>query len=93
MSFFAQWIHLFNLAFPAGLTAVCLVMLTPILVQKPRFAYRFVLQGLIIFITGLCVTLGGLYVSGQDGKMLTYAVMVLAMGLVQSLWVLRLKRT
>ena len=92
MSLLAQWIHLFNLAFPAGLTAVCLVMLTPILVQKPRFAYRFVFQGLILFTTGLAVSLGGLYVLGQDGKMLTYALMVLTMGLVQSLWVLRLKR-
>ncbi len=92
MSLLAQWIHLLNLALPAGLTAICLVLLTPILVQKPRFAYRFVLQGLIIFATGLAATLGGLYLLGQDGKMATYAVMVLAMGLVQSLWVLRLKR-
>lgn len=92
MSLLAQWIHLLNLALPAGLTAICLVLLTPILVQKPRFAYRFVLQGLIIFTTGLIATLGGLYLLGQDGKMATYAVMVLAMGFVQSLWVLRLKR-
>ena len=92
MSLLAQWIHLLNLALPAGLTAICLVLLTPILVQKPRFAYRFVLQALIIFTTGLSVSWGGLYLLGQDGKMATYAVMVVAMGCVQSLWVLRLKR-
>ncbi len=92
MSAAALWIHLLNLAFPAGLTTVCLVMLTPILVQKPRSAYRFWLQALIIFAVGLISLVAGLLFWGQDGKMWTYAGMVLAMGLSQATWVHRLRR-
>ena len=91
MSPVAQWNHLLNLAFPAGLTAMCLVMLTPIFVQKPRSAYRFLWQWVLIFGVGLVASLAGVYFLGQDGKMLTYAGMVLAMGLTQAVWVWRLK--
>jgi hypothetical protein len=67
-------------------------MLTPILVQKPRSAYRFWLQALIIFAVGLISLVAGLLFWGQDGKMWTYAGMVLAMGLSQATWVHRLRR-
>ena len=74
--------HLLNLLVPAAVVALLLVLLA-------RFFGRFVstkkpaaqsiwAQAAIIFIVNLVVLVAGLLLFGNDGKMATYAALVLA---------------
>lgn len=82
--------HLLNFMAPALFVALGLVLLTrlaaPFLRSKKPPAQSLWLQIAIIFIVNLGVLAAGLVVFGNDGKMLTYAALVLCAALCQ--WVL-----
>ena len=77
--------HLLNLIAPAAALAVLLVLLSRIwrlfFQSKGKVAQAFTAWIAIIFIVNVTVLLAGLVVFGHDGKMATYAAMVLAAAL------------
>ena len=82
--------HLLNFIAPAAFVAVLLVLLSRLSfgifkLNRP-LAESFWAQTAIIFITGVCMLTAGLLVFGRDGKMMTYAVLVLGSALCQ--WIL-----
>jgi len=79
--------HLLNLLAPAALMALLLAAtarLWPGFFQsKQPPAQAWYARAAIDFIVGTAVLLAGLMLLGQDGKMLTYLLLVLAMALSQ----------
>ncbi len=77
--------HLLNLIAPAAALAVLLVLLSRVwrlfFQSKGKVALAFTAWIAIIFIVNVTVLLAGLVVFGHDGKMATYAAMVLAAAL------------
>ena len=77
--------HLLNLIAPAAALAVLLVLLSRVwrlfFQSKGKVAQAFTAWIAIIFIVNVTVLLAGLVVFGHDGKMATYAAMVLAAAL------------
>lgn len=77
--------HLLNLIAPAAALAVLLVLLSRVwrlfFQSKGKVAQAFNAWIAIIFIVNVTVLLAGLVVFGHDGKMATYAAMVLAAAL------------
>lgn len=77
--------HLLNLIAPAAALAVLLVLLSRVwrlfFQSKGKVAQGFTAWVAIIFIVNVTVLLAGLVVFGHDGKMATYAAMVLAAAL------------
>lgn len=77
--------HLLNLIAPAAALAVLLVLLSRVwrlfFQSKGKVAQAFTAWVAIIFIVNVTVLLAGLVVFGHDGKMATYAAMVLAAAL------------
>lgn len=84
--------HLFNFLAPAALLAVLLVLLSRLFFgffrSKRPFAQAWWAQAAIIFIVNMGVLTAGLLLFGHDGKMLTYAALVLGSALCQG-WLLR----
>ncbi|MEO5606370.1 MAG: hypothetical protein ABIR13_02130 [Polaromonas sp.] len=84
--------HLFNFMAPAALLAVLLVLLSRLFFRffrsKRFFAQAWWAQVAIVFIVNLGVLTAGLLLFGHDGKMLTYAALVLSAALCQW-WLLR----
>ena len=82
--------HLFNFMAPAALLAVLLVLLSRLFFRffrsKRPFAQAWWAQVAIVFIVNLGVLTAGLLLFGRDGKMLTYAALVLSAALCQ--WLL-----
>jgi hypothetical protein len=82
--------HLLNFIAPAAVVALLLVLLSRIfsrfLVSKRAFNQSIWAQAAIIFIVNVIVLAAGLVFFGNDGKMATYAAMVLAAAACQ--WVL-----
>ena len=82
--------HLLNFVAPAAVLALFLVLLSRIfsryLVSKPVVAVSIYKQAAIIFIVNVLVLTAGVVLFGNDGKMATYAAMVLASSVCQ--WVL-----
>ena len=82
--------HILNFIAPAAVVALLLMLLTRLfsrfLVSKMRSAQSIWVQAAIIFIVNMMVLAAGLMFFGNDGKMATYAAMVLAAALCQ--WVL-----
>ena len=83
MGFFDLTVHLLNFCAPA----VALAVLLPIF---PQFSKRkvakmpvYYAQAAIIFIATLPVSLVGLWYFGNDGKMATYAAMVVVAATTQ----------
>ena len=70
--------HLLNFAAPAAFVAVLVMLLARVLVRRVPRATAWWVQLLLNFAVGLAVLVGGLWVYGVDGKMVTYAVLVLA---------------
>ena len=82
--------HLLNLVAPAAVVALLLALLSRLfsrfLVSKRPAIQSIWAQAAIIFIVNVVIITGGLVFFGNDGKMATYAAMVLASALCQ--WVL-----
>jgi hypothetical protein len=71
-------IQLFNFVLPALVVGSLLAAMAPLLMKKVRPHHSWLTQTAINTISGLLVMLAGLVVFGRDGKMATYAAMVLA---------------
>ena len=82
--------HLLNFIAPAAVVALLLVLLSRVfsrfLVSKRPLTQSIWAQAAIIFIVNVLVLAAGLVIFGNDGKMATYAAMVLASSVCQ--WVL-----
>ena len=82
--------HVLNFIAPAAVVALLLVLLSRVssrfLASKRLLAQSIWAQAAIIFIVNVLVLAVGLVFFGNDGKMATYAAMVLAAAVCQ--WVL-----
>lgn len=78
--------HLGGVIAPAAGLAVGCVLLAPLLGAKQRRPLTFYAQFAIIFAMGLLILGAGLLYFGRDGKMLTYATLVVGVGVGQ--WLL-----
>lgn len=82
--------HLLNFMVPAAVVALLLVLLARVFAwffkSKRPVAQTLWAQAAIIFIANLAILTAGLVFFGYDGKMLTYAAMVLGAALCQ--WIL-----
>ena len=83
--------HILNLVAPAAFVALMLVLLTRLFsgFSKAKKSARHSLwaEAAIIFIANIAVLVAGLIVFGNDGKMATYAALVVVAGICQ--WALR----
>lgn len=83
--------HLLNLMAPAAVVALLLMLGSRVwrvfFMSNRAAAYSFIARTAIIFIVNLAVLGAGLVLFGHDGKMLTYAAMVLAA--TGTLWALQ----
>lgn len=71
-------IHLLNFAAPALGVAVLTALAARLFMKKRPAAQSLYAQAAINFVVCLAVLLGGLWFFGNDGKMATYAALVLA---------------
>ena len=78
--------HLLNFVAPAAALALLLVLAGRIFGQKVPSALSWWARVAIVFIVGVAALVAGLVLWGRDGKMLTYALLVLATASCQ--WVL-----
>lgn len=78
--------HILNFFAPAAAVALLLVLMSRFLASKKPLAQSILGQTAIIFIVNVLVLAAGLVLLGNDGKMATYAAMVLASAVCQ--WVL-----
>ena len=82
--------HILNFMAPTAAVALMLVLAARLfsrfLVSKRSFTQSILAQAAIVFVVNLFVLGTGLVFFGNDGKMATYAAMVLAAALCQ--WVL-----
>jgi hypothetical protein len=78
MSLFGLLNHLINLLLPALVVGALVAVLAPWVVGKARSPHGVLKQCAINTAVCAVVVLVGLVVFGRDGKMLTYAAMVLA---------------
>jgi hypothetical protein len=82
--------HILNFIAPAAVVALLLVLLSRVfslfLVSKRPVSQSIWAQAAIIFVVNVLVLAAGLVFFGNDGKMATYAAMVLAAAVCQ--WVL-----
>jgi hypothetical protein len=82
--------HILNFIAPAAVVALLIVLLGRVfrrfLVSKRPAAQSIWAQAAIIFVVSVLVLAAGLVFFGNDGKMATYAAMVLAAAVCQ--WVL-----
>lgn len=79
--------HLFNFAAPAAFVALLVVLLSRLafgfLTTKRAIALSIPVQIAINFIANMLVLMAGLLVFGRDGKVWTYAALVLGAALSQ----------
>ena len=87
MDLLAALIHLLNFVAPAAALALLLVPGSRIFVKKQPSAPAWWAQAAMVFVIGCVVLLVGLWLLGRDGKVLTYAALVLATATCQ--WLLR----
>ena len=76
-------IHLMSFAAPAVFMALLLPLLARFLVPKQAAARSYRVQAAINCIAGLAVLAAGLWWFGRDGKMATYAALVVTMASAQ----------
>ena len=86
MDFLDLLIHLLNFAAPALGLALLLVPVSRYLVRTEPLVPAWWAQLAINFVAGLLALLAGLWLFGRDGKMASYAALVLASAVCQ--WVL-----
>jgi hypothetical protein len=72
------FLHLFNFVAPALVVALLVTVCARFVMQKMAPAPGFIARVAINFVACALVLLVGLWVFGRDGKMATYAAMVLA---------------
>lgn len=72
-----SFIHLLNFAAPALVVGVLTTISARIFMKKKPYAHEWYAQAAINFVVSLLVLVGGLWFFGHDGKMATYAVLVL----------------
>ena len=78
VDFFALLGHLFNFAAPALFLALLLALGGRVVGPKGASSLTWYAQAAINSIVGCAVLLAGLWWLGRDGRMLTYAALVLA---------------
>ncbi len=83
--------HLLNFVAPAACMSLLLMLLARVfkrfLMPKTHAAQSIYAQAAIIFIANFAVLAAGLVIFGNDGKMATYAAMVIGSALCQwALW-------
>ena len=78
--------HLLNFVAPAAAVALLLVLAGGWIGPKGRPAMAAWRRFAVLFVVGVAVLAGGLVLLGRDGKMLTYAALVL--GCASTQWVL-----
>jgi hypothetical protein len=82
--------HIFNFIAPAACVALLLVLLSRLcfgfFTSKKPVAQAWWAQAAIIFIVGVGILTAGLVILGRDGKVLTYAALVLGAAVCQ--WIL-----
>lgn len=69
--------HLVNFAAPAFFVAGLLALCANAVVRRAAMAAPLWMQMTFNFLAGLVVMLGGLAIFGRDGKMATYAALVI----------------
>ena len=84
--------HLLNFAAPAMVLACLIPGMAAVLMRKRPAAPGFPGQVAIIFIVCLACQLAGLWLFGVDGKMVTYAALVLAGATAQAIMLARSSR-
>ncbi len=75
--------HLFNFVLPALVVGFLLAATAPLLMKKVQPHHSWLIQSTINSAAGLLVLLCGMVFFGRDGRMATYAAMVLACATVQ----------
>lgn len=70
--------HLLNFAAPALVVGALTALAARIFMKNRSKAHSMYAQAAINFVVCLLVLVGGLWLFGHDGKMATYAVLVLA---------------
>ncbi|MBS0428392.1 MAG: hypothetical protein JSR41_14040 [Proteobacteria bacterium] len=83
MSAFQLLNHLFNFVLPALAVALMLALGARLLMKKGAGAPGLWVQVAINFVAGVVVLLAGLVVTGRDGRIATYAALVVVCGTVQ----------
>jgi hypothetical protein len=86
MGFFDLLNHLLNFLAPAAFVALTVPLGTRFFKKNKPLAFTYIAQAAINFVACAIVLAAGLWWFGNDGKMATYAAMVLASATVQ--WVL-----
>lgn len=81
-------IHLLNFAAPAFFVALVLALLFRLALHKRSATVSLWVQVAVTFAAGLVVLLAGLAWFGRDGRMATYAALVVVCGSAQW-WLLR----
>lgn len=76
-------LHLMSFAAPAFVLALLLPLAARILMPKQAAARTYRAQAAINFIAGLGILAGGLWYFGRDGKMATYAALIVVMATAQ----------
>ena len=71
--------HLLNFVAPALALAAVLACLAPVFMKNKALAHSRTMQFAINFVVGVLALLAGLVLFGRDGKMASYAALVLAM--------------
>ena len=77
MSLFGLLDHVLNLIAPALVVGLLVAALAPVLMKKSHPHHSWLVQSAINSGAGVLVLLAGLVIFGRDGKMATYAAMVL----------------
>jgi hypothetical protein len=78
MNLIGQLDHLLNFIAPAIVVGLLVAAAAPMLMKKARPNHSWLTQSAINSVACALVLLGGLVVFGRDGKMATYAAMVVA---------------
>ena len=87
MGLIATLNHLLNFAAPAFALAVMMPLLARLTGHRNASRPGFVLQSMVNFVACFAVLLAGLWIGGRDGRMLTYAAMVVVCATSQ--WAMR----
>ena len=83
-----SFIHVLNFALPALAVGVLTALAARIFIKNKPKAQAWYAQAAINFLVCLLVLVGGLWFFGRDGKMATYAALVLA-GATSQWWLAR----
>lgn len=77
MSALGLLLHLLNFIAPAVLVGLLVALLAPVLMKKARPRHTWRVQFAMNFVACCLALVLGLWLFGRDGKMATYAAMVL----------------